>query len=72
MKFNDADLIGLPIRLTVSERALNQGGVEFKRRDSQDKSILPLADVITLVQAEIASLHAAIQGNLTPVHYTDR
>jgi prolyl-tRNA synthetase len=42
VKFNDADLIGLPIRLTVSERAFNQGGVEFKRRDQVEKSILPL------------------------------
>ncbi len=42
VKFNDADLIGLPIRLTVSERALKQGGVEFKRRDQAEKQIIPL------------------------------
>lgn len=42
VKFNDADLIGLPIRLTVSERALKQGGIEFKRRDQGEKQILPL------------------------------
>ena len=29
VKFNDADLIGLPIRLTVSERSLQAGGVEL-------------------------------------------
>lgn len=28
VKFNDADLIGLPIRLTISERAFKQGGVD--------------------------------------------
>ena len=36
VKFNDADLIGLPIRLTVSERALSQGGVEMKLRCDED------------------------------------
>ena len=34
VKFNDADLIGLPIRLTVSDRALKAGGVELNGRDS--------------------------------------
>ncbi len=42
VKFNDADLIGVPLRLTVSERALKAGGVEFKRRDLEQKDVLPL------------------------------
>jgi prolyl-tRNA synthetase len=32
VKFNDADLIGIPIRLTVSKRSLEAGGVELKLR----------------------------------------
>ncbi|GIX48400.1 MAG: proline--tRNA ligase [Candidatus Tectimicrobiota bacterium] len=32
VKFNDADLIGLPLRLTVSARSLAAGGVELKHR----------------------------------------
>ena len=40
VKFNDADLIGLPIRLTVSERSLQNGGIEYKCRNSIEKSIL--------------------------------
>jgi len=31
-KFSDADLIGLPARITVSKRTLEKGQVEFKRR----------------------------------------
>ena len=52
VKFMDADLIGLPLRLTVSERALKQGGVEFKRRSSEEKWIvpLPLENVVAEVQ----------------------
>ncbi len=52
VKFMDADLIGLPLRLTVSERALKQGGVEFKRRSGEEKWIvsLPLENVVAEVQ----------------------
>ncbi|HWQ46802.1 MAG TPA: proline--tRNA ligase [Longilinea sp.] len=42
VKFNDADLIGLPIRVTISERSLKAGGVEVKRRRESETSILPL------------------------------
>lgn len=42
VKFNDADLIGLPLRITVSERASKQGGVEFKIRGEEKTWIVPL------------------------------
>jgi prolyl-tRNA synthetase len=42
VKFNDADLIGLPLRITLSERALKQGGVEFKLRGGGDSFIVPM------------------------------
>ncbi|GIS69091.1 MAG: hypothetical protein CM1200mP8_6490 [Chloroflexota bacterium] len=28
-KFKDADLLGIPIRLTISPRSLKKGGVKF-------------------------------------------
>jgi prolyl-tRNA synthetase len=40
VKFNDADLIGIPIRLTVSEKSLSAGGVELKYRDRPEKIII--------------------------------
>lgn len=39
-KFADADLIGIPWRVVVSEKSLTQGGVELKRRDGQKTEIL--------------------------------
>ncbi|MEZ0396333.1 MAG: proline--tRNA ligase [Anaerolineales bacterium] len=60
VKFNDADLIGCPLRLTVSERALGQGGVEMKLRREQEKVIVPLAETPGRVQAVIQSLHAEL------------
>lgn len=56
IKFNDADLIGLPVRLTVSERALAQGGIEMKLRSQPDKRIVPLAEIIPTVRAELGML----------------
>ena len=53
VKFNDADLIGLPLRITVSERALKQGGVEFKRRSGGDPWIVPVDDVLSAVQTTL-------------------
>ncbi|HRQ39559.1 MAG TPA: proline--tRNA ligase [Chloroflexota bacterium] len=60
VKFNDADLIGLPIRLTVSGRSLQNGGVECKLRHATDRSIIPLADVIPQVQSLIVELAQTI------------
>lgn len=37
VKFNDADLIGLPLRLTVSKRGVKEGLVEAKWRDSRER-----------------------------------
>ncbi len=42
VKFADADLIGLPVRITVAAKALAAGGVELKRRDSDAKEIVPV------------------------------
>jgi prolyl-tRNA synthetase len=49
VKFNDADLIGLPLRLTVSQRSLAAGGVEVKARGEEETAVVPLADLLTYV-----------------------
>ena len=46
VKFNDADLIGLPVRLVVSPRNLRQGMVEVRRRAGGDAEMIPL-DAVT-------------------------
>lgn len=56
VKFNDADLIGLPVRITVSDRALKAGGVEMKRRDRAEKEIVPLTEVLERVKAELDAM----------------
>jgi len=59
-KFNDADLMGMPLRITVGGRSLKQGGVEFKRRTEKDRELVPLDEVITRVQSEITALQEEI------------
>jgi prolyl-tRNA synthetase len=49
VKFNDADLIGLPLRLTVSQRSLAAGGVEVKVRAGGETAVVSLADLLTYV-----------------------
>jgi len=50
VKFNDADLIGCPIRITLGERNLQNGMVEFKHRTNQESQLIPLKEVISHVK----------------------
>lgn len=45
VKFKDADLIGIPWRVTVSARGLAEGVIEVKRRNQPDKALIPLSQV---------------------------
>ena len=56
VKFNDADLIGIPIRLTVGSRGLANGQVEMKLRHENDRSDVPLDQVIERVKCEVKKL----------------
>ncbi|MCC6192191.1 MAG: proline--tRNA ligase [Anaerolineales bacterium] len=71
VKFKDADLIGLPLRVTVSERSLKQGGVELKRRTAPDRAIVPLGQAVSRLQAEITALYDAIASGVGPVPYPE-
>jgi prolyl-tRNA synthetase len=50
VKFNDADLIGCPVRVTVGERALKEGMVEFKPRKEKENKLVPINDLMLLFQ----------------------
>ncbi len=71
VKFNDADLLGMPLRLTVGERGLAQGCVEYKRRDQAEKVMVPLVELTSHVQHEIAVLQAQISASVLPVPYSE-
>jgi prolyl-tRNA synthetase len=55
-KFKDADLIGIPIRLTIGTRGVAEGVVELKLRDRADKEVVPIAEVVDSVVSRIQGL----------------
>jgi len=69
VKFNDADLIGIPLRLTVSKRSLEKGGLEFKDRATGESRIIPREDVVDEIFEEVARLTNAIDERVQPVTY---
>jgi prolyl-tRNA synthetase len=45
-KLNDADLLGMPYRVVVSEKSMEKGGVEIKKRNESDSRIVSVAECI--------------------------
>ena len=67
VKFADADLRGMPLRLTISERSIKKGGAEFKRRTAKEFEIIPLDTVVDRVKDEIQVLFDALAQRLHDV-----
>jgi len=64
-KFKDADLIGLPLRVTISPRTLETGSVELKRRGSKDTpDRVLLADLPAAIKSMLGALHQEISATL--------
>jgi prolyl-tRNA synthetase len=51
VKFNDADLIGCPLRVTVGEKALKEGMVELKPRKEKENQLLAADTVIDKIRS---------------------
>jgi prolyl-tRNA synthetase len=51
-KFKDADLLGIPLRVTVGARGLKEGALELQQRRSGERTMLPLASAA----ADLAAL----------------
>ena len=45
VKFNDADLLGIPIRVIISPRTLETNSVEVKRRSEKEAHLMPLEGI---------------------------
>ncbi|MSS70737.1 MAG: proline--tRNA ligase [Candidatus Latescibacteria bacterium] len=53
VKFNDADLIGIPLRVTIGARGLEKGCAEVKRRREEGIADVRLEDLVAHVKGEI-------------------
>ena len=54
VKFNDADLLGMPLRITISPRTLKEDSVELKARTSVDTELVPLAEAPAQIAARLS------------------
>ena len=64
VKFADADLIGLPIRITLGNRSLKEGKVEVKLRSTGEETSYLISDLAEEIKAEIAKEQAKIDENI--------
>ncbi len=56
VKFKDADLIGIPLRITIGGRGLKEGIVEMKLRDQKDVRKIAIDEAADIVASEIREL----------------
>lgn len=53
IKFNDADLLGIPLRVTISRRTLEKKSVELKWRSEKQSQLVPLDDAAAKIKGLI-------------------
>lgn len=56
VKFKDADLIGIPVRITISDRTLRVDSVELKARRNKEFELVPLSQVGLQVSRMLSEL----------------
>jgi prolyl-tRNA synthetase len=54
VKFKDAELIGIPVRISVGSRDLADGIVEVVNRSTGEKERVPIDEAVRHVQAMLA------------------
>jgi prolyl-tRNA synthetase len=54
VKFKDADLVGIPLRIAVGRKGLAEGKVEWKRRGTKEVELVPLGEVAAKAAALVA------------------
>lgn len=62
VKFKDADLIGLPVRVVISRRSLKESAIELKLRNSQDKQMIPLTESVAEIKQIVANLFSELDA----------
>ncbi len=54
VKFADMELMGLPHRIVISDRGLEDGTIEYKNRRAEDKENIPAGDIISFLKEKIS------------------
>ena len=53
VKFADAELIGIPHRLVVGDRALETGKLEYRHRRDSESTEIPAAEVVAYIEGKV-------------------
>lgn len=61
IKFNDADLLGTPVRVTVGVRNLKNGQVEMKVRSESESDLISLKDAPSIIINKVKALYDSIK-----------
>ncbi len=62
VKFKDADLIGIPVRVTVGKKALQQGNVEIKLRSEQKAQPIPISSAVDKTAEMVGALKSRLDA----------
>jgi prolyl-tRNA synthetase len=55
VKFADADLLGIPHRLVIGERGLNEGHMEYRHRPTGGEEKIPVDQVLAVISERVAN-----------------
>ena len=53
VKFADMELIGIPHRVVIGDRALAEGKLEYKHRTGEDSELVPRDELLAFLQAKL-------------------
>ena len=71
VKFNDADLIGIPVRVTVGDRGLKKGIVEFKLRREEERGEVPLEGALEHIINAVRQLEQELRDRVVAGEYKE-
>jgi len=61
VKFNDADLLGIPVRVTVGLKGVSQGSVEIKLRSETRAETVPVREAVAFVKDKVKDLYDSLK-----------
>jgi prolyl-tRNA synthetase len=61
VKFKDADLLGIPVRINVGARNLKDGQVEMKLRTEAQSVLIPARDAPKIIAAKVKELYDSLK-----------
>ncbi len=60
-KFNDADLLGIPVCVTVGLRGVNNGQVEVKLRTQPERILVPVSQASQVIREKVKALYDSVK-----------